>query len=667
MSGRRSTSSQVHGQASETLEQLLYALESANAGDYSVRLPDGEKGLLGDIARSFNTLMTTRSRSTTDPLRLLLADALRSVKRGDFSVRIPQDSHPSEITDLCADFNEIIGMNEMLANEIVRIGRIVGRDGQMTERASIGPVAGSWETSVESLNSLIEDLVQPNSEVARVISAVADGDLSQKMALEIDGTPIKGEFLRIGTTVNTMVDQLSSFASEVTRVAREVGTEGKLGGQAEVRGVAGTWKDLTDNVNQLAGNLTAQVRAIAEVSTAVTKGDFTRSIAVEARGEVAELKGNINQMISNLKDTTQKATQQDWLKTNLAKFTGMMQGQRHLATISRLLISELTPLVSALYGAFYVMDSENDVPFLRLVSSYAFKDRKQVGNRILIGEGLVGQCAVDKKSILLTKVPPEYLQISGGLGESASLNLIVLPVLFEGEVKAAIELASFLPFSQIHQTFLNQLMESVGVGLHMISANMRTHELLGELKRFNAELAAQAKALRESNRELEQADRYKDEFLSIISHELRTPLNLIIGFTSELDDTTGDLLTQEQHRSIVKILEGADNLLALINDLLDMSRIVAGKFTISRQTLEFPGLVQNVVERLVPVTEDKGQHLVIEVPENLPLISVDDMRICQVLLKLIGNAASSRRQGERSGSGPMSMESFCAARSRTTA
>jgi HAMP domain-containing protein len=317
---------------------------------------------------------------------------------------------------------------------------------------------------------------------------------------------VKGEIHELNNTINTKVDQLGAFSSEVTRVAREVGTEGKLGGQAAVPGAEGTWRALTDNVNAMANNLTVQVRAIADVATAVTKGDLTRMIMVEAQGELAELKTNINQMISNLKDTTEKNMEQDWLKTNLAKFSRMMQGQKDLESVSRLIMSELTPLVSASQGVFYMMDTEADAQILKLIASYAYKQRKHVSNRFRLGEGIVGQAALEKKPIILSNVPEDYVQIVSGLGESPARNIMVLPVLFEGRVKAVIELGSFLPFSPIHQIFLDQLAESLGVVLNMITANMRTEVLLQQSQSLTQELQSQSEELKRQQEELKRSN-----------------------------------------------------------------------------------------------------------------------------------------------------------------
>jgi signal transduction histidine kinase/CheY-like chemotaxis protein/HAMP domain-containing protein len=474
----------------------------------------------------------------------------------------------------------------------------------------------------------------------------------------------------------------------VSTVAREVGIEGKLGGQAKVPGAVGTWRQLTDNVNQLAGNLTTQVRAISDVATAVTKGDLTRSIDVQAEGEVASLKDKINQMIVNLKETTQKNTEQDWLKTNLAKFSSMMQGQKNLETVSQMIMSQLTPLVSAHHGAFFMMDYEGSTPTLKLTSSYAFRERKSVSNRFRPGEGLVGQCALEKKTILLTKVPSDYIQISSGLGEAPPLNIIVLPVLFEGEVKAVIELASFHPFSAIHQLFLDQLMESIGVVLNMISANMRTEELLqqsqsltqelqsqskeltqqqDELKRTNSALEKQAIELEEKarllaeqntkvevkNREVEQArasleekaeqlsmiSKYKSEFLANMSHELRTPLNSLLILAKLLADNSETNLTEKQVEYAKTIYASGGDLLTLINEILDLSKVEAGKMPVEPREIELPEVAEFVDRSFRPVAEEKQLSFTTEIGGGLPSrILTDPQRLQQVLKNLLANA-----------------------------
>jgi HAMP domain-containing protein len=382
-----------------------------------------------------------------------IADVTTAVARGDLSRKITVEVR-GEILELKNTINTMVDQLNAFASEVTRVAREVGTEGKLGGQAKVPGAGGVWRDLTDNVNSLASNLTGQVRNIADVSTAIANGDLSQKITVEA-----QGEVLNLKNTINNMVDRLRVFADEVTRVAKEVGTEGKLGGQAEVPGVAGTWKALTDSVNAMANSLTVQVRNIADVATAVTKGDLTRQITVEAQGELDELKQNINQMIGNLRETTERNQEQDWLKTNLAKFSRMMQGQKDLESVSRLIMSELTPLVSAHHGAFFIQEGDASAPMLKLIASYAYRARKNVSNRFGVGEGLVGQAALEKQPILLTNVPDDYIQITSGLGEAPPRNIIVLPILFEGEVKAVIELASFLPFSAIHQTFLDQLAE----------------------------------------------------------------------------------------------------------------------------------------------------------------------------------------------------------------
>jgi signal transduction histidine kinase/ActR/RegA family two-component response regulator/HAMP domain-containing protein len=464
----------------------------------------------------------------------------------------------------------------------------------------------------------------------------------------------------LAETINSMTDTLRTFADQVTTVAREVGIEGKLGGQAKVPGAAGTWKDLTDNVNQLAGNLTAQVRAIAEVSTAVTKGDLTRSISVEAQGEVAALSENINQMIENLKDTTQKNNEQDWLKTNLAKFSGMMQGQRSITSVAQLIMSELTPLVDARQGTFFMVESEDNESVLNLIASYAFTERRSIANKYRLREGLVGQCAFEKKRILLTNPTDGDVVISSSIVEEKPRNIIVLPVLFEGELKAVIELASLRPFTQNYINFLDQLMDSMGVILNMISSSMRTEELLQELKRSNAELEAQAKELEEKakllevkNQEVELASRsleekaeqlsliskYKSEFLANMSHELRTPLNSLLILSKTLAENKEKNLSGEQVKFASTVHSAGQDLLALINEILDLSKVEAGKMPVSPKVVPLKDVQEYLEQTFRPVAEHKGLEFTMTADTNIPkTMFTDENRLQQILKNLLSNA-----------------------------
>src|SRR6266478_1437544 len=470
---------------------------------------DGKLGVQADVKGVSGTW-----KDLTDNVNILagnlthqvrnIAKVTTAVANGDLSQKISVEAR-GEILELKDTINTMVDQLRSFASEVTRVAREVGTDGKLGGQADVRGVSGVWKDLTDNVNFMAANLTSQVRNIAKVTTAVANGDLSQKITVDV-----KGEILELKATINTMVDQLNAFASEVTRVAREVGTEGKLGGQAEVPGVAGVWKALTDNVNCMARNLTTQVRGISKVvsavATAVTKGDLTRAITVGAEGEVARLKDNINQMIVNLRETTQKNQEQDWLKTNLAKFSSMMQGQKNLDTVSRLIMSELTPLVSAHHGAFFMMDQESEGPVLKLVATYAYKERKSVSNRFRPGEGLVGQCALEKKTILLTRVPADYIQISSGLGESPPQSIIVLPVLFEGEIKAVIELASFHTFSAIHQIFLDQLTGSIGVVLNMIGANMRTEQLLLQSQGLTQELQSQSQELTVQQEELKRSN-----------------------------------------------------------------------------------------------------------------------------------------------------------------
>jgi signal transduction histidine kinase/HAMP domain-containing protein/ActR/RegA family two-component response regulator len=501
--------------------------------------------------------------------------------------------------------------------------------------------------------------------IVKVVTAVANGDLNQKFVLEA-----KGEVAALAETINSMTDTLRTFADQVTTVAREVGIEGKLGGQAKVPGAAGTWRELTDNVNQLAGNLTSQVRAIAEVSTAVTKGDLTRSINVVTQGELLQLKDNVNQMIANLKDTTTKNQEQDWLKTNLAKFSGMMQGQRNIVSVAQLIMSELTPLIDAHHGGFFMMEApdKGGESSLNLIASYGFTSRRSLSSSYRLKESLVGQCAFEKKRILLTDVPANFIHIQSGLGEAPPKNVAVLPVLFEGETKAVIELASFKNFSQNQLTFLDQLMDSIGVILNMISSSMRTEELLQELKRSNAELEAQASELNEKakllevkNQEVELASRsveekaeqlqliskYKSEFLANMSHELRTPLNSLLILSKMLFENKNGNLTSEQVKFAKTVYESGNDLLGLINEILDLSKVEAGKMPIDPCTVQLSQIKDHVEQIFRHVATQKEIEFSVKRSPDLPdTIFTDTNRLNQILKNLLSNAFKFTEEGQ---------------------
>ncbi|MBD6614764.1 HAMP domain-containing protein [Komarekiella sp. 'clone 1'] len=633
-----------------------------------------------------------------------IAEVTKAVANGDLSKKITVDAK-GEILDLKNTTNTMVDQLSSFASEVTRVAREVGTEGKLGGQAQVQGVAGTWKDLTDNVNSMAGNLTAQVRGIARVVTAVANGDLKRKLMLDA-----KGEIETLAETINEMIDTLATFANQVTTVAREVGIEGKLGGQARVPGAAGTWKDLTDNVNELAATLTTQLRAIAEVATAVTKGDLTRSIAVEALGEVAILKDNINQMIANLRETTQKNTEQDWLKTNLAKFTRMLQGQRDLETVSKLILSELAPLVGAQHGVFFMMEAAENQPYLKLLSSYAYRERKHLANRFHLGEGLVGQCALEKERILLTEVPSDYVKIGSGLGEAAPLNAVVLPVLFEGQVTAVIELASFRRFSEIHLTFFDQLTESIAIVLNTIAASMRTEELLkqsqslaeelqtqqSELRETNKRLEQQAQSLKTSedllrgqqdelqqtnaeleekaellavqkqeverkNREIEQARRsledkaeqlalsskYKSEFLANMSHELRTPLNSLLILARLLADNVESNLTAKQVEYSRTIYSAGNDLLALINDILDLAKIESGTMSIDMTQMLLTELREQIEGTFGQLAQNKGLAFTIELASELPpTIYTDAKRLQQVLKNLLSNAFKFTEQGE---------------------
>ncbi|MFN6571636.1 HAMP domain-containing protein [Dendronalium sp. ChiSLP03b] len=633
-----------------------------------------------------------------------IAEVTKAVANGDLSKKITVDVK-GEILDLKNTINTMVDQLSSFASEVTRVAREVGTEGKLGGQALVQGVAGTWKDLTDNVNSMAGNLTAQVRGIARVVTAVANGDLKRKLMLDA-----KGEIETLAETINEMIDTLATFANQVTTVAREVGIEGKLGGQARVPGAAGTWKDLTDNVNELAATLTTQLRAIAEVATAVTKGDLTRSIAVEALGEVAILKDNINQMIANLRETTQKNTEQDWLKTNLAKFTRMLQGQRDLETVSKLILSELAPLVGAQHGVFYLMEAIETQSYLKLLSSYAYRERKHLANRFHLGEGLVGQCALEKERILLSEVPTDYIKINSGLGEASPLNAVVLPVLFEGQVTAVIELASFRRFSEIHLTFFDQLTESIAIVLNTIAASMRTEELLkqsqslaeelqtqqNELRETNKRLEQQAQSLKTSedllkgqqeelqqtnaeleekaellaqqkreverkNREIEQARRsleekaeqlalsskYKSEFLANMSHELRTPLNSLLILARLLADNIDGNLTNRQVEYSQTIYSAGTDLLALINDILDLAKIESGTMSIDMTQMVLPELSEQIQRTFGQVAQNKGLAFAIDLAAELPdTIHTDVKRLQQVLKNLLSNAFKFTERGE---------------------
>ena len=629
----------------------------------------GVAGTWKDLTDNVNLLaanLTTQVRN--------IAEVTTAVARGDLSRKITVDVK-GEILELKNTINTMVDQLNGFASEVTRVAREVGTEGLLGGQAQVPGVAGTWKDLTDTVNVMAANLTEQVRGIVKVVTAVANGDLKQNLAVKS-----KGEVAALAETINNMTDTLATFADQVTTVAREVGVEGRLGGQANVPGAAGTWKDLTGNVNLLAANLTTQVRAIAEVATAVTKGDLTRSIQVEARGEVAELKDNINTMIDNLRLTTDRNTEQDWLKTNLAKFTNMLQGQRDLTTVGRLLLSELTPLVNAHQGVIYQMENE-ETQGLKLLSAYADDGVNGHPQVLRLGEGLIGQCALDKRRMLITEMPESVVPISSALFKVAPRNNIVLPVLFENQVKAVIELASVQEFTALQTMFLEQLTTSIGIVLNSIEATMQTEGLLKQSQQLAGELQAQQRELQQTNEQLEQkaqqlaernveverknqeieqarraleekatelslTSKYKSEFLANMSHELRTPLNSILILGQQLTDNPEGNLTPKQVEFARTIHGAGTDLLNLISDILDLSKIESGTVTVDAEEIFFSNLLDMVARPFRHEAETRQLSFDIHIDPNLGRsIVTDSKRLQQVLKNLLSNAFKFTAQG----------------------
>jgi signal transduction histidine kinase/DNA-binding response OmpR family regulator/HAMP domain-containing protein len=632
----------------------------------------GVGGTWKDLTESVNSMASNLTAQVRN-----IAQVTTAVANGDLSRKITVTVQ-GEILELKNTINTMVDQLNSFASEVTRVAREVGTEGKLGGQADVRGVAGTWKDLTDNVNLMAANLTTQVRGIAKVVTAVANGDLKRKLVLET-----KGEIAELADTINAMIDTLALFADQVTSVAREVGIEGKLGGQARVPGAAGIWRDLTDNVNQLAANLTTQVRAIADVAIAVTKGDLTRSIAVEAQGEVETLKDTINQMIANLAETIRKNTDQDWLKTNIAKFTGMMQGQRDLLTVAELLLSELTPLVGAHHGAFYLADnSDEHQTSLKFLSGYAYTQQNGKPRQFRLGEALVGQCALEKERILVGKVPEDYIRIESSLGGAAPASIVVLPVLFEGEARAVIELASFNQFSEVHLAFLDLLTESIGIVLNTIAATMRTEELLKQsqqlaeelqsqqlqLQQTNAELEEKAQLLAEQktevetkNREVEQAkaqleekaeqlaltSKYKSEFLANMSHELRTPLNNLLILAKMLAENSEKNLLTKQVKFAETIHSSGTDLLALINDILDLSKIESGKMDVELGPVRLTELQDYCSRTFRHVAEGKGLDFTTELDSALgDTMYTDTKRLQQVLKNLLSNALKFTEHGQ---------------------
>jgi HAMP domain-containing protein/signal transduction histidine kinase/CheY-like chemotaxis protein len=612
------------------------------------RVP-GAAGTWRDLTDSVNVLAGNLTAQVRN-----IALVTTAVATGDLSKKITVEAK-GEILELKDTINAMVERLRTFAAEVTRVAREVGTEGRLGGQARVPDVSGTWKDLTDNVNLMASNLTDQVRGISNVVTSVADGDLTKKLVLVA-----KGEIAALADTINNMTETLRTFADQVTTVAREVGIEGKLGGQAKVPGAAGTWRALTDNVNQLAANLTTQVRAISDVATAVIQGDLTRSISVEARGEVLGLKDTINQMITNLRDTTRSNQEQDWLKTNLARFFSVMQGQRNLQSLTDQIMSALTPVVGAQHGAFYLAETAEKEPVLSLTSTYAYAKRKDLSNRFKLGEGLVGQCSRERKPIIVTEVPGDYVAISSGLGHAAPRNLAVYPVLFEDEVRGVIELASFHEFTPVQLAFLEQLMLSIGLAINLIGTSMRTEQLLQQLQGSNIELDHRRRELEERAHQLEQRNteiarasasleaksqelgrvsHYKSQFLTNMSHEIRTPLNSMMILAQMLASNEDKTLSERQVEWASTIYSSGRDLLVLINQILDLSKVESGRIERKLETVSVEDLHEFVEHTFRPVAEQRKLEFAIEVRPGVPAALTTDRHLVQQILKnLLSNA-----------------------------
>ncbi|MGE5131385.1 MAG: ATP-binding protein [Gemmatimonadota bacterium] len=630
----------------------------------------GVAGTWKDLTDSVNAMAGNLTGQVRD-----IAQVATAVAKGDLSRKITVDVK-GEMLELKETLNTMVDQLSSFADEVTRVAREVGTEGRLGGQADVKGVSGTWKDLTDNVNSMANNLTGQVRNIAEVTTAVAQGDLSKK--IDVDA---RGEILELKTTINTMVDQLSAFAAEVTRVAREVGRQGRLGGQAEVEGVSGTWKRLTENVNELAGNLTRQVRAIAEVTSAVATGDLTRSISVEAQGEVAELKDNINAMVQSLREKTKAYEEQVWLQASLARIAGLVQGHRDLATVADLIMDELVPLIGAQHGTFFLADGSGGELQLHLIAGYGLRADKDSTRQFEFGQSLIGQVAKTKKPVLVTDVPADYVKISSGLGEASPVSLIIMPIVFEGQVLGVIEASSFTPFTKVHLDFLEQLMETIGVNVNALMAHARTDQLLEESRRLASELQARQDELQRSNADLEDkavqlarqnrdieikndeierarqeleerakqlalASRYKSQFLANVSHELRTPLNSLLILARLLAQNPAGNLTPKQVEYANVIHSSGSDLLQLINDILDLSKAEAGRMEVHPEQVSLTGLADDLRTVFGPLAADKSLEFDIQIAGDVPPeLFTDRQRLRQILANLLSNAVKFTRAG----------------------
>ncbi|GAB2790851.1 hypothetical protein GCM10027091_23740 [Streptomyces daliensis] len=524
---------------------------------------------------------------------LPVLSALRALRDGDFRARVhPDDAFRLGIhAELAETVNQIASRQEHHYLELERVREGLLRHGRIDERLKASPGQGAWTDSVHAVNALLDALLITRADATRVLAAVADGDLSQRVQLYDGRRPLRGELRRLGRTVNRMTDQLSLFTSEVTRAAMEDDSEsgrrqgGKHHGQhTTLRGLSGSWRDAAEAVNQI---------------------------------------------VSDLRETTQA---KEWLESNITRLAALMQGRRDVRDVAELIMRELPPLVDAQFGALFLAESpEAEIPpdpaRLSYVAGYG-NATYEAGSRPRAGtpsHGLISQVAAQKRRVLLTEVPPGYLPITSGLGASSPACVVILPVLYQDRLLGVVELASFSAFSDIHLAFFDQFAHTMGVALNTIRANT-------ELSEKAALLAA--------------SSQYKTQFLANMSHELRTPLNSLLVLAQLLSDNEAGNLSPEEVRFAETIHRSGTDLLQLINDVLDLSKIEAGRMDVRPQRVPLMALLNYVHDTFRPLALDRGLAFAVTVAENAPSeLHADERRIQQILRNLLSNAFKFTAEG----------------------
>ncbi|CAM5439332.1 histidine kinase OS=Streptomyces alboniger OX=132473 GN=CP975_26515 PE=4 SV=1 [Streptomyces alboniger] len=652
----------------------------------------GVAGVWKDLTDSVNLMagnLTAQVRG--------IAQVTTAVANGDLSQKVTVSAR-GEVAQLAETINQMTETLRTFADEVTRVANEVGAEGQLGGQANVPGAAGTWKDLTDSVNTVFRNLTTQVRDIAQVTTAVANGDLSQKVTVDV-----AGEMLELKNTVNTMVDQLSAFGSEVTRVAREIGVEGELGGQAQVQGAAGTWKDLTDSVNTAFRNLTGQVRNIAQVTTAVANGDLSQKVTVDVSGEMLQLKNTVNTMVDQLSSFADQVTRMardvgtEGRLGGQARVDGVSGTWKDLTDSVNFMAGNLTSQVRQIAQVTTAVargdlsqkievdargrDPGAEEHHLRMLGSYGYS-MGSMPTSFRPGETLIGTAAKERRTILVENAPSGYLRIASGLGEAPPAQVIVLPVLFEGTVLGVIELAAFQPFTQIQKDFLNQIAEMIATSVNTISVNTKTEVLLkqsrgadrataralggvGEawqkaLQDSNAELEEKAELLAQQNRDIEVKNteieearqvleeraeqlavsmRYKSEFLANMSHELRTPLNSLLILAKLLADNADSNLTPKQVEFAETIHGAGSDLLQLINDILDLSKVEAGKMDVSPTRIALVQLVDYVEATFRPLTAEKGLDFSVRVSPELPAtLHTDEQRLLQVLRNLLSNA-----------------------------